>query len=147
MATWYENPIVWYCAIAVLVGCVVLFIVFRLGQFLAERNVLGIAKVSPEFVERILAYYQQVGMKANLHWHLAEANRDFLQRRNEFWTTYLQVVVAVLIVIVLALLLFTKTISSEAGLPILSAVAGFAISKSTSSNNSSGGEGDRGRQG
>jgi pectate lyase len=57
------------------------------------------------------------------------------------------VVVAVLIVVVLALLLITKTISSEAGLPILSAVAGFAISKSTSSNNSSGGEGERGRQG
>jgi len=146
MAAWYENPIVWYCAIAVLVGCVVLFIVFRLGQFMAERNVLGVAKVSPDFVERILAYYQHAGMKANLHLHLAEANRDFLQRRNEFWTTYMQVVVAVLIVVVLALLLITKTISSEAGLPILSAVAGFAISKSTSSNNSSGGEGDRERQ-
>lgn len=76
-----------------------------------------------------------------------ESNRDFLQRRNEFWTIYIQVIVAVLIVVMLTLLLLTKTISAEAGLPILSAVAGFAISKSTSSNNSSGAEIDRERQG
>jgi uncharacterized membrane protein len=58
-----------------------------------------------------------------------EAQSERLQRRNEFWTSYGQTIIAALIIIVLAILLITKTISAEAGLPILSAVSGFAIAK------------------
>ena len=56
-----------------------------------------------------------------------EALAERLQRRNEFWTSYGQVVIAALIIIVLTILLLTKTINADAGLPILSAVSGFAI--------------------
>lgn len=143
MTALFESPMFWYCVMTLVSGCAALFAVFRLGRFLAERSVLGAWRPSPELVDKLLAYYQGVGMKAGFHRHLAEASRDFLQRRNEFWTTYLQVVVAVLIVVVLALLLITKTISAEAGLPILSAVAGFAISKSAASNSAGGTEIDR----
>jgi hypothetical protein len=58
-----------------------------------------------------------------------EAQADRLQRRNEFWTSYGQIVIAALIIIVLTILLITKTITAEAGLPILSAVSGFALAK------------------
>jgi ABC-type glycerol-3-phosphate transport system permease component len=70
---------------------------------------------------------------------LFDSYTEFLERRNEFWTSYGQVLLAVLIVIVLTILLITKTISAEAGLPILSGISGFAIAKgvSTSKSNSS----------
>ena len=57
---------------------------------------------------------------------------EYLQRRNEFWTAYGQVLLAVLIVIFLAILLITKTISAEAGLLILSGISGFVIVKGVS---------------
>lgn len=43
-----------------------------------------------------------------------------------------QFVTAILIIIVLSILLLTKTISAEAGLPILSGVSGFTIAKGVS---------------
>lgn len=62
---------------------------------------------------------------------------EYLQRRNEFWTAYGQVLLAILIVIVLAILLITKTISAEVGLPILSGISGFAIAKGVAAAKSS----------
>ena len=62
---------------------------------------------------------------------------DHRERRNEYWTVYGQIVLAISIVVILAILLITKTISAEAGLPILSAVSGFAIAKSTNSGKGS----------
>ncbi len=40
--------------------------------------------------------------------------------------------IALLVIVFLTILLLTKTISPEAGLPILSAVSGFAIAKGIS---------------
>ena len=54
---------------------------------------------------------------------------DYHQRFNEFWTTYGQVVIAILIITVISVLMLTKTVSAEAGLPILSAIASYAIAK------------------
>lgn len=76
-------------------------------------------------------------IRSNLPVYVNEAYADYLQKRNEFWSTYGQVVVAVFIVIILAILMLTKTITAEAGLPILSAVSGFAIAKGVSSSKSS----------
>lgn len=56
---------------------------------------------------------------------------QYLDKRNEFWEYFGQVALAAVIVVVLAVLLLTKVISAEAGLPILSAVAGFAIAKTS----------------
>jgi ABC-type glycerol-3-phosphate transport system permease component len=60
--------------------------------------------------------------------------QTYLEKRNDFWEHYGQVALAVLIVVVLAVLLLSKVISAEAGLPILSAVAGFAIAKTSGSS-------------
>ncbi len=65
---------------------------------------------------------------------LIEAYTEQLQRRNEFWTSYGQTIVAVLMIVVLTILLLTRTISAEAGLPILSGISGFAIAKSVSAS-------------
>jgi hypothetical protein len=62
----------------------------------------------------------------------SDVYRSYLRERNDFWEKYGQVVVAIVIIVILAVLLLTKTISAEAGLPILSAVGGFAIAKTAS---------------
>lgn len=69
---------------------------------------------------------------------IVDSYADHRERRNEFWTVYGQIVLAISIVVILAILLITKTISAEAGLPILSAVSGFAIAKGTNSGKGSG---------
>lgn len=79
--------------------------------------------------------------------YLHDSYTEYLQRRNEFWTTYGQVLIAVLIVVVLAILLLTKTISAEAGLPILSGISGFAIAKGVSGSKSASIPQNRNRQG
>ena len=63
--------------------------------------------------------------------------KEFLERTNEFWIIYGQIALAIFIVSVLFVLLLTKAISSEAGLPILSATTGFAIAKGSSISRSS----------
>ena len=68
--------------------------------------------------------------------YFADAYNEYLQRRNEFWTLYGQIIIAVLIVIVLTILLLTRSITAEAGLPILSGVSGFAIAKRVSTGRS-----------
>jgi len=61
---------------------------------------------------------------------------EYLQRRNEYWMSYGQVLLAILIVVILSILLLTKAISAEAGLPILSGISGFAIAKGVNNSGS-----------
>src|SRR4029077_7179634 len=65
---------------------------------------------------------------------VGSAYSEYLSRRNEFWVTYGQTTVAVLLLIVVTVLLLTRTINPDAGLPILSGIAGFAIAKTTGSS-------------
>lgn len=64
----------------------------------------------------------------------ATINADHLSRRNEFWVGYGQITVAVLLLTMITVLLLTKTIDPDAGLPILSGIAGFTIAKTTNSS-------------
>jgi hypothetical protein len=77
-------------------------------------------------------------LRRNRWWNdtLSNWHQTYLEKRNDFWEHYGQVALAVLIVVVLAVLLLAKVISAEAGLPILSAVAGFAIAKTSGSTTS-----------
>lgn len=65
---------------------------------------------------------------------LVDSCADYRDKRNEFLSIYGQTIIAIFIVITLAILMITKTISAEAGLPILSAVSGFAIAKGANSS-------------
>ncbi|MEO8135288.1 MAG: hypothetical protein ABI831_15050 [Betaproteobacteria bacterium] len=58
-----------------------------------------------------------------------DALADFRLRRNEFWTSYGQLVLSLVVIVMLVVLLITRTITAEAGLPILSGMSGFAIAK------------------
>ncbi|KRB56939.1 hypothetical protein [Flavobacterium sp. Root186] len=60
---------------------------------------------------------------------------DLLEKRNNFWNSYGQMAICIFIIGIIAILLLTKTITPEAGLPILSAVSGFAIANKNGANN------------
>ena len=128
-----EEPIFWYCFIVLLFGFAVLVAIYHFGQHLAGAQVFNFREFWPDLYHQLLQLYEKQNFRSNIPQHLVNANAEYLQRGNEFWTTYVQVLVAALIIIVLAILMLTKTISPDAGLPILSAVSGFAIAKSVSS--------------
>jgi hypothetical protein len=62
--------------------------------------------------------------------YLKATCKDELERRNEFWFGFGQIIIVALIIVTLTALLFTSKISPEAGLPIISGLSGFAIAKS-----------------
>ncbi len=110
-------------------------------------HLLGMRRISPayppdrhhlfDFVDRLAHMIVDLSHKYpvisdRLPQYASDAYSEYLLRRNEFWTIYGQVLTAILIVIILSILLVTKTITAEAGLPILSAVSGFAIAKGAS---------------
>lgn len=87
--------------------------------------------------EKYLEFLASNNIRTNIPRYINEAYSEYLEKRNEFWTTYGQVMIAAFIVIILAILMLTKTITAEAGLPILSAISGFAIAKSVSTSKNS----------
>jgi hypothetical protein len=132
-----ETLIRYGIAVLVLaVGLIFLFGLYRFGIALFGQN-------SANLWEDIRHLFRDLIHHPSSHrsqeWIASTASdwyRTYLERRNDFWEHYGQVALAVLIVIVLAVLLLAKVISAEAGLPILSAVAGFAIAKSSGSSSS-----------
>jgi uncharacterized membrane protein YhaH (DUF805 family) len=62
---------------------------------------------------------------------IKDAYGDFLEKRNDFWFGFGQIIIVGLIIIVLTVLLLLGKISPEAGLSIISALSGFAIAKTT----------------
>lgn len=82
--------------------------------------------------DHIFHLWEKNGGRANLPRYISDSYAEYLQRRNEFWTSYGQVLIAVFILIVITILLLTKSISAEAGLPILSGISGFVIAKGVS---------------
>lgn len=115
-----------------IVGCLLLF-----GFLLHRIRYRG----SP-FIEEMLSRW--------LHGPRGEAKavsnivEEYLNRRNEFWTLYGQFLLSAFVIVCITILLLTKTISAEAGLPILSGVGGFAIGKGSASGRTTftgGGEG------
>ena len=61
---------------------------------------------------------------------------DTLSKRQEFWTTLVKLSLSILVVILIVILMLLKIVSAEAGLPILAAVGGAAISQGANAVNS-----------
>jgi type IV secretory pathway VirB2 component (pilin) len=116
-------------------GIVVFAVIWLFGHHLTQTKAIVI---EPNQLQQLLEFYEKTSQHTNPLWHLANASADHLQRRNEFWTTYVQTAAAVVIVIVIALLLLADKINADAALPILSAISGFVIAKSVSAGRSSG---------
>jgi hypothetical protein len=123
------NMLLWICLLVSLLGVLALGSIVYFGIFLS-RYTVGRHMPFPEFLDRLLHHIPPPQRYAEqIPRYISDAYAEYLQRRNEFWITYGQVVIAALIIVILSILLLTKTISAEAGLPILSGVSGFAIAK------------------
>jgi hypothetical protein len=63
----------------------------------------------------------------------AEFVSDVLAKREIFWTLLIQSTISLVVVVFIAILLLLRTVTAEAGLPILAAFGGAAISRGVSS--------------
>ena len=122
--------------ILLVVGITTLVIlgIWKFGKFLFEQRLFSpnVETYIKELVHWIDKHGYNTGRLFN---SLNNWQNDHTEKRNDFWTTYGQIVICVFIVCIIALLLLTKVISAEAGLPILSAISGFAIAKSSTMRN------------
>jgi uncharacterized membrane protein len=138
-----EQNIFWLCLVVAVIGIAAIVGIIFFGIFLFRDSAQS--WFESRVLEHLYNHGQQSGQRSNLPRYFADLFSEVLERRNEFWTSYGQIVVAALIIIVLTILLLTKTISAEAGLPILSAISGFAIAKGvTTGRSSSGGPDNQG---
>ena len=123
-----ETQLTVLCIIVSVVGALVVSGIVYFVRIKIRNGFLA-----PRFWEVLVDHYLvEPRRRSDMPRYVIEGYSDYLQRRNEFWTTYGQVLIAVFIVIVLAILLLTKVISAEAGLPILAGISGFAIAKGVS---------------
>ncbi|MFH0958593.1 MAG: hypothetical protein V1897_07800 [Pseudomonadota bacterium] len=140
-----DNFVFWACISVILIGFVVIACISWFGFILSRHRIDKRFPDHPFWYEMINQYMNKTSHYDDIPRYAHDTYTEYLQRRNEFWTTYGQVLIAVLIVIVISVLLMTKTISAEAGLPILSGVSGFAIAKGVSSGRNAGIPQDRQR--
>jgi hypothetical protein len=118
-----------FTVVAIGLGCIGAIVYFGMFLFKGRESMLF---DNPLF-HRSFEYWEKNGSRYNLPRYARDIFSELLERRNEFWTSYGQLIIAALIIIVLTILLLTKTITAEAGLPILSAISGFAIAKGVTS--------------
>lgn len=141
-----ESRLYAICVMVGVIGVIAIIGIVFLGSYLFSQSLRRFYKESP-FLLDLLHFWKETGIRPNIPRYVSDSFAEFLQRRNEFWTTYVQVLVAALIIIVLTILLLTKSISPEAGLPILSGISGFAIAKGVSIGRTGGGSSDREERG
>ena len=132
-----EQNIFWLCIVIAVIGVAAIAGIVVFGVFLYRGSGAGHFWFDYPLLDHLFQFWEKNGQRPNLPRYIADSFSELLERRNEFWTAYGQVVVAALIIVVLSILLLTKTISAEAGLPILSAISGFAIAKGVASGRSS----------
>ena len=128
-----DNFIFWICIIVAVLGLASIFGIFFFGQVILRNHILSRQHPQHLWDDFLFRYLEKdTHRREDLPRHLISAYSDYLERRNEFWTTFGQVMIALVIVVILSILLLTKAISAEAGLPILSGISGFAIAKGVS---------------
>ncbi len=128
-----ENQILLICLLLAVIGLIVVAGIMWFGFTISrnsDKNKYFPHPLWDEFLHHM--YKRGPGHFDEIPRLVHDSYTEYLQRRNEFWTAYGQVILAVLIVVVLSILLVTGTISAEAGLPILSGISGFAIAKGVS---------------
>ena len=132
-----DEYIFWICIIVSIIGLAIIIGLILFGMVIMRVKLFK--NINNEyFIDKFLFHWLDNNQNRlnNIPQHFENAYTEYLQRRNEFWTSYGQIIIAILIAIILCILLLTKSISAEAGLPILSAISGFAIAKGVSSSKS-----------
>ena len=122
-----DQMILWIVLLVVAFGIIALWATYKFGHSLFGRF---FAREWPDH------FLYKLGPGQLSQRAVVDLITDFRERRNDFWLSYGQILIALIIAVLLTVLLLTKTISAEAGLPILSAISGFAIAKSTTTSRS-----------
>lgn len=138
------STLLWLCGLIAVIGIAALIGIIYLAVYLFRENFARAFVDGHHFMASWMDRIEKFGGRFDFDRMIVDLNNEILARRNEFWTAYIQVIVALVIIIVLAILLLTKTISAEAGLPILSAISGFAIAKGVAGGKSAANRGPNG---
>lgn len=132
------NDFIIPVTILLVVGLTIMVIlgIWKFGQFLFKQKLFESPRFD-HFFEHFMHWFDKNDRYGayKVFNAINNLNSDHTEKRNDFWTTYGQILICVFIVCIIALLLLTKVISAEAGLPILSAISGFAIAKSSTVRN------------
>ena len=123
--------IFWLCLVLCVIGIIVFIGVIKFGQYIFKHRILpfpldchSIKDLDQHFFGR--HSYDEFIRLLNV---TTKTLPEYYEKRNDFWTLYGQITITLMILLVLTILLLTKSISAEAGLPILSGISGFAIAK------------------
>ena len=93
--------------------------------------------ISDKQLKELLDYHQKKeGVQGNVIWHYGNIAGNYALRRNEFWSSTIQIIGAIVVIAILSALLIYRVISAEAALPIISAVSGFGLSRASTLNQS-----------
>jgi len=55
----------------------------------------------------------------------------YFEKRNDFWSVFGQLYISIFLIAAITVLLLTKTINPDAGLPLLSAIVAFALARTS----------------
>ncbi len=127
-----QENIIWAVLVVSAIGLIGLgaYVYFAKSVFSQKWMFINDKKsIHPMELHELIHILEKRGSSESAIATIASSYAEYLQKRNDFWTSYGQIILALFIVIVLAILMLTKTISGEAGLPLLSAISGFAIAK------------------
>jgi hypothetical protein len=112
----------------VVVVAIAVIAILAAGLFYAKS-------ISDKQLEKLLDYHgKTAAAQGNVIWHYANIAGNHALRRNEFWSTTIQIIGAIVVIAILSALLIYRIISAEAALPIISAVSGFGLSRASNLN-------------
>src|SRR5436305_8510311 len=111
-------------SVLVLVATVSLLVLASLAYFAFYLNRLKIGYSA--HIEDLLHMWMHQGPKPDTTF-IGNVIGEWYTHRNEFWTSYGQFMLSGFVIAAITILLLTRTISAEAGLPVLAGVGGFAI--------------------
>jgi hypothetical protein len=122
--------------LVVIITILVILGIWRFGLFLFNKNMID-RHGNDEFFHFLLHQVDKTDKNFSVKIFNLFSNlySEYGEKRNDFWTVYGQLIICIFIVCIIALLLLTKVINADAGLPILSAISGFAIAKGSTIRN------------
>lgn len=122
------NYSVWLAFGVLAVSLLFLLAGFILGKRLHDRALE--ARIT-ELVKDVIDY-EGLNKPSNFTVsNVRESYREYLYRRNEYYEVFGQISVALLIVASLTLLLIVDAVEPDGALPIIGAIAGFVVGKSS----------------
>jgi hypothetical protein len=130
------DPLLWIVVASFILGVLVLIgmaLLYLRSYPRFERDLMDLRRIlfeipfPPPNAQAYTYYWNRVVTL----W--GDAISDVMAKREIFWTLLIQSAVSLVVVVFIVILLLLKIVSAEAGLPVLAALGGAAISQGVSS--------------